>query len=81
MKEVIEFFESIGFKVSESNTSEDHFYMYNFLNQVEQIDVQGNENRISMRLILRHGVQEDVTYSFDKDIILNKISEWKEDYF
>ena len=81
MKEVIEFFESIGFKVAESNTYEDNFYMYNFLNQVEQIDVQGNENRISMRLILRHGVQEDVTYSFDKDIILNKISEWKEDYF
>jgi len=77
MNHIISFFKELGFSLNEANSNDRHFYMNKWLNSVEQMDAQGDEDHITIRLIGKKHVEEEENYNvFDKDSILQKIKEW-----
>ena len=77
MNEVIDFFKGLGFKVSESNTNDFHFYMNLWINDVGQIDAQGDSETVSMRLIGREPYDHADFLASNKEGIIKKIEDWK----
>ena len=81
MKQIISFFEKLGFSFHQEDITKEHFYMNKWLNDVEQIDAQGNENHIEVRLIGRKYVEDYKRYDyFSEDEIFQKISDWESYY-
>lgn len=80
MKYIISFFEKLGFSFQLHDINKEYFYMNKWLNDFIQIDAQGNENHIEIRLI-GEDVKEYERYdTFNEDKIFQKISNWESYY-
>jgi len=87
MKQVISFFENLGFTIFENATKENPFYMNKALNQTDQIDAQGfidsrgNVYNIGIRLIGEKYVEDYKDYEkFDEIAISRQILQWESYY-
>lgn len=78
MNDIIYFFEKLGFSYNPQDIEKEYFYMNRFLNDTFQIDAQGNEKQIEIRLIGKKHVKDFKRYDkFKKEGIIQKILEWE----